>query len=127
MKVITNGLSDKQTGSVMQMIAYTLQAPGLPFPVFVMAFTINGVGIAIQDAQATGYVAALGEGASTKMGILHSAYGLGAFASPLVATQFSQMRHWNLYYLTSLGVATVNTIILSAIFRMRDQDRMLFD
>jgi fucose permease len=108
----------------MQMIAYTLQAPALPFPVFVMSYTINGIGMSIQDAQANGYVAALGEseGASFKMGIMHSVYGIGAFAAPLVATQFSQMERWSLYYLTSLGVATINTVAQSAVFRMKSQD-----
>lgn len=35
-------------GSIFQVIAYTLQAPELPFPVFVMASTLNGIGLALQ-------------------------------------------------------------------------------
>lgn len=30
------------------MIAYTLQSPAPPFPVFVMAYTINGFGAALE-------------------------------------------------------------------------------
>jgi hypothetical protein len=36
------------TGSICQIIAYALQAPAPPFPVFVLSFVINGVGMAIQ-------------------------------------------------------------------------------
>lgn len=75
------------------------------------------------------------------MGILHAVYGtrgltrclalmltiywvagLGAFAAPLVATQFAQMDRWSFHYLTSLGLAVCNTIILAVVFRFRDQD-----
>jgi hypothetical protein len=79
------------------MIAYTLQAPALPFPVFALSYAINGIGMALQvcvlpffrlkyiysylisnskDAQANGYVATLKDNAETKMGILHAAYGM---------------------------------------------------
>ena len=36
------------TGSACQMLAYPLQAGALPFPVFVLAYAINGVGMAVQ-------------------------------------------------------------------------------
>ncbi|KAJ7108525.1 major facilitator superfamily domain-containing protein [Mycena epipterygia] len=79
-------LTDK-LGSICQIIAYALQAPAPPFPVFVLSFVINGVGMAIQDAQANGYIASLKHNPEIKMGLLHGAYGAGALASPLVATQ----------------------------------------
>lgn len=41
-------LLNAAAGSVFQMIAYALQAPAPPFPVFVLSFVINGVGLAIQ-------------------------------------------------------------------------------
>jgi len=60
------------------------------------------------------------------MGVLHAVYGekksrslgssgrhsfffrlgLGAFTSPLVATQFTQLQHWSFHYIVSLGIAT---------------------
>ncbi|KAF9455595.1 major facilitator superfamily domain-containing protein, partial [Collybia nuda] len=112
-------------GSLCQIVAYTLQAPALPFPVFVIAYAINGVGIALQDAQANGFVASLKDNAEAKMGFLHAAYGAGALASPLVATQFSQLRHWSFHFLVSLGIAISNTIVLSAVFRFKNQDECL--
>ncbi|KAJ7267042.1 major facilitator superfamily domain-containing protein [Mycena haematopus] len=112
-------------GSICQIIAYSLQAPAPPFPVFVLSFVINGVGVAIQDAQANGYVASLKHSPEIKMGLLHGAYGAGALASPLVATQFSQLRHWSFHYLASLGVAITNTVLLTFVFRLRTQDECL--
>ncbi|KAJ7609796.1 MFS general substrate transporter [Mycena polygramma] len=112
-------------GSLCQIVAYAIQAPAPPFPVFVLSFVINGVGISIQDAQANGYVAGLKHNPETKMGLLHGAYGAGALVAPIVATQFSQMRQWSFHYLVSLGVAISNTIVLALVFRLKTQDECL--
>ncbi|KAF8628749.1 hypothetical protein AX15_003741 [Amanita polypyramis BW_CC] len=112
-------------GSLCPIIAYSLQAAALPFPVYVMSFTINGIGLALLDAQSSGFVAALKTHAHTKMGILHAAYGAGALCSPLVATQFAQLPHWSFYYLVSLGLAISNFAILSCVFRFKTQDDVL--
>ncbi|KAF9455360.1 major facilitator superfamily domain-containing protein, partial [Collybia nuda] len=127
---IDNGVQGREiqyfaTGSVCQLVAYTLQAPELPFPVFVMAATLNGVGLALQDAQANGFVASIKDNAETKMGILHAVYGLGALAAPLISTQFAQIRRWSFHFLVSIGIAVSNTILLVAVFRFRRQDECL--
>ena len=49
--------------------------------------------------------------------------GLGAFSSPLVATQFSTQHHWSFHYLISLGLSISNIILLTATFRLKTQDR----
>ncbi|PBK59802.1 MFS general substrate transporter [Armillaria solidipes] len=112
-------------GSMFQVIAYALQSAALPFPAFLIAYTINGIGMAFQDAQANGYVACFQNDPETKMGILHAVYGLGALCSPLVATQFAYLPRWSFHYLTSLGVALTNTIFLWAVFRLKTQDDCL--
>ena len=61
----------------MQMIAFSIQASAPPFPSFVIAYTINGFGASLGDAQANGFVANYKDNASAKMGILHAAYGKG--------------------------------------------------
>jgi len=114
-------------GSAAQVIGYALEAPAPPFPVFVLGYCVNGFGISLQDAGANGYVASLQEGSSTRMGILHAVYGVGALSSPLVATQFAQMPRWSFHYLTSLGVALANTIFLVAVIRFRTQEECLMD
>ncbi|KAF9256760.1 MFS general substrate transporter [Marasmius fiardii PR-910] len=108
--------------STLQVIAYTFQSARLPFPVFVLAYTINGVGMAIEDAQCNGFIVALQKNPETKMGLLQGVYGFGAFAAPLVSTQFSQLDQWNFYYLCSLGIAIVNTVLTILVFRLKDQD-----
>lgn len=112
-------------GSTLQIVGYALQAPGPPFPVFVMAYTINGFGIALQDAQSNGYVASIRRNAETKMGIIHAAYGAGAFAGPLISTQFAQIHHWSFHYLVSVGIAISNTVSLSTVFGFKTQDECL--
>ncbi|KAF8877278.1 major facilitator superfamily domain-containing protein [Infundibulicybe gibba] len=122
---LTDRLGFGKVRALCQIVAYTLQAPAPPFPVFVLSYTINGVGLALQEAQAIGYVASLEKSAATHMGFLHAAYGAGALASPLVATQFAQLRHWSFHYLISLGLAISNTSILSTVFKFRTQDECL--
>ncbi|KAH0578292.1 hypothetical protein H2248_003918 [Termitomyces sp. 'cryptogamus'] len=112
-------------GSIFQMVGYMLMVPALPFPAFVVAYAINGVGVALQDAQANGFVASLDTNAEAKMGVLHAVYGAGALCSPLVATQFAQQKHWSLHYLASLGVAIINTLVLIGVFRFKRQDDCL--
>ncbi|KAG6377546.1 major facilitator superfamily domain-containing protein [Boletus reticuloceps] len=126
-------------GSVLQVIGYAIESAALPFPAFVLGYAINGIGLALQDAQANGFVASLKDNAETKMGILHAvscvasgcrahAYhvqGAGALSSPLVATQFAQLPHWSFHYLTLLGIALINTVLLVAVFRLKRQDECL--
>ncbi|KAF9051744.1 MFS general substrate transporter [Panaeolus papilionaceus] len=112
-------------GSCFQIVAYSIQCAAPPFPAFVFAYVINGAGIALQDAQANGFVAVLKENPEAKMGVLHAAYGLGAFAAPLVATQFAQLPRWSFHFLVSLGVSVLNTIVLVMVFRFQGQDECL--
>jgi len=112
-------------GSIAQMIGYAFEASAPPFPVFVLGYCINGFGMSLQDAGANGYVSSWNESTENKMGIMHAVYGLGALCSPLIATQFSEKRHWSFHYLTSLGVAFINTIILSLVLKFRNQDECL--
>jgi len=128
----------------MQMVAFSIKASAPPFPVFVMAFAINGFGASLQDAQANGFVASYKNNAAAKMGIIHAAYGkytycahvstsgllrhgvnslgAGALVSPLIATQFAQLHRWSFHYLTSLAVAMLNTVILICVFKFKTQD-----
>lgn len=48
--------------------------------------------------------------------------GLGALSSPLVATQFSALRHWSFFYLCSLGIAVCAIIGLFSLFRFKRQE-----
>ncbi|KAG2354070.1 major facilitator superfamily domain-containing protein [Suillus spraguei] len=113
------------SGSIIQVIAYTIQAGAFPFPASVLCYVINGVGMALQNAQSNGFVGSLKDNPEVKMAILHAVHGAGALSSPLVATQFAQLPHWSFHYLCSLGVAFVNTVMLIAVFRLKTQDECL--
>ena len=45
--------------------------------------------------------------------------GLGALLAPLVSTHFAQIPRWSFHYLTSLGLAVLNTASLVLAFRGR--------
>jgi len=61
------------------------------------------------------------------MSILHAVYGLGAFSSPLIATQFSKQPRWTFHFLTSMVVALINTWLLLWVCRLKKQDELLRD
>jgi len=60
---------------MVQVVAYAIQAPSPPFPVLLIAYSINGFGLSLQDAQANGLVASFQNKPEEKMGILHAIYG----------------------------------------------------
>ncbi|KAK7039480.1 MFS domain-containing protein [Favolaschia claudopus] len=112
-------------GALMQVVGYSIQAPAPPFPLFLLSFTFNGFGIAVQNAQSNAYVVNLRHSSELYMGMLHASYGAGALCSPLIATRFAQLHHWSFHYLVSLGLALSNVIILALTFRGRTQDEAL--
>ncbi|KAJ3804739.1 MFS general substrate transporter [Lentinula aff. lateritia] len=109
-------------GSLLQLATYAIQSPAPPFPAMVLSFFLAGLGMSLQNAQANGFVGSLKKNKSTKLMMLHASYGLGAFCSPLIATQFSQTRHWSFHYIISCGIAVSNTTVLCAVFRLRRQE-----
>ncbi|TEB09159.1 MFS general substrate transporter [Coprinellus micaceus] len=100
---------------------------GPPFAWFIFFNVVNGIGIALQDSHGNGFVGSLTYSKATKRGIYHAAYGLGAFASPFVATQFSHMNRWSFHYFTSLGLAVCNTFMQAIVFRFRDHSTCLLE
>ncbi|KIY71830.1 MFS general substrate transporter [Cylindrobasidium torrendii FP15055 ss-10] len=111
--------------SLCQVIAYSVMSAGVPFPAYLIMFTINGIGMSLQDAQAVTYTANLKSRPETKMMLVQAAYGAGAFSAPLCATHFSTAHHWSFHYLVSLGLALINSTALLLIFRGADLDTSL--
>ncbi|KAG8869959.1 hypothetical protein FRB97_000566, partial [Tulasnella sp. 331] len=108
--------------AALQVVAYAAMSPAPPFPVLCVFSVVNGFGIALQDAQANTFIASIPRRASTNMGILHAVYGLGAFTSPFIATQFAQMRRWSFHFLVSMFIALLNTGTLLFAFRGKRQE-----
>ncbi|KAJ7583269.1 major facilitator superfamily domain-containing protein [Mycena floridula] len=120
-------------GASLQAIAYAIDASAPPFEVLCLGYAINGIGMAIQDGQANGYVSLMKRNPEKKMGILHAAYGLKLdnFCSPCLprspATQFAQLKRWSFHYLVSLGLALSNVLLLILVFKLRSADACLAD
>ncbi|CAE6455005.1 unnamed protein product [Rhizoctonia solani] len=116
-------------GSLIFLGGYSKQAllyvPAFPFPVMALAFVTKGFGIGLQDALANGFVGALRNDPSTKMGIIHLLYGAGALISPIVATQFAYHPHWLYHYIIPLGIASLNLILLFSTFGFHTQEELL--
>ena len=58
---------------------------------------------------------------STRMGIMHAIYGVGALCSPLVSTQFVRLPRWNFVYLTHVGLVALNALAGALVFRFRSE------
>ncbi|KAL1714221.1 major facilitator superfamily domain-containing protein [Schizophyllum commune] len=111
-------------GSVLQSIAYIMQIPAPVFPVFAVAFFFAGFGLSLQNAGSSSFVGGL-KNPSTMVGIMMSAYGLGAFLAPLVATQFSKLEKWSYFYIITLGLNCANAALILAVFRLRTYNELM--
>ncbi|KAI0703690.1 MFS general substrate transporter [Cerioporus squamosus] len=111
--------------SFILAIGNSLQASGAPFPVFVIAYIFAGYGEAFLDAGSNAFLASLSENTSTKMGIMHAIYGVGAMCAPLVSTQFARLPRWSFVYLVHIGLVTFNAISQMVVFRFRRQNELL--
>ena len=61
-------------GATLQLVAYIMIAPGGPYPIMCISFCMSGFGIALQNAQANGFVGGL-KNSQIKFSILHCSYG----------------------------------------------------
>ncbi|KIJ36995.1 hypothetical protein M422DRAFT_232201 [Sphaerobolus stellatus SS14] len=110
-------------GAILQMIGYCILAPAPPFPVLLLGQTIVGLGEALQNIQSNTFVAAFGS--STKLGLFHGIYGIGALIAPLIATQFAQMPRWSFHWLVGVALAAINVVLLASVFRLRDRNELI--
>ena len=78
--------------------------------------------LVLQDAGSNGYLASLSEDTSTKMGIMHAVYGIGAMCAPLVSTQFASLPRWSFVYLVHIGLAVANGILQAFTFKFKSTE-----
>jgi fucose permease len=108
-------------GAAIQGLGSAIIAFRPPFIAIPMCFAVAGFGIALQDAQYNTYVARL-PGASTKLGIVHALYGVGALASPVAATLLMKAEAPPpLFYFTNLAwcVASMAALLVGFVFGSR--------
>ncbi|KAL2857308.1 putative MFS transporter [Aspergillus pseudoustus] len=100
-------------GAIVQCIGYALICWASPFPLFVAAFYFTGCGVGLQDAQANIFTLSLPK-PHRWLGILHAIYGVGTVVAPLIANALaSSTSYWYRYYLITLGLGVVNTVLLA--------------
>ncbi|KAF9552887.1 MFS general substrate transporter, partial [Agrocybe pediades] len=116
-------------GAVCQICGYALIIPAPPFPLLVCAYVIVGFALSVLSAQANGFVGSLKEHMSTKLGIMHGAYGLGAFTSPFASTYFSRFadHRWAYHFIFSTGFSVLNVVVVVVVFRFRRQEEVLLE
>ncbi|KAI0764596.1 MFS general substrate transporter [Trametes elegans] len=104
--------------SLFQIGAYAMLAPAGPFALICAAHLAVGLALAVQAAQATGYVASLKRHSNVKMGFLHGSYG---------APALRRRPWWSYHYLISAGLYVANTAVLWSVFRGRRQEEIMAD
>ena len=104
-------------GAAVQSLGYGLMFWKPPFPLFIAAFFLTGMGVAYQDAQSNTFTITV-KNSHRWLGILHAAYGVGTVISPLVAnTIAARTPYWHFYYLMTLCLGVINTSLLAWTFR----------
>ncbi|KAJ3818938.1 major facilitator superfamily domain-containing protein [Lentinula raphanica] len=102
--------------SMANMVGSIIIVTSPPFPAFVVALFINGIGACIYDASFAAYTAHFDEGPA--MSLLFAAFGVGALIAPLiVAAMLDHSVSWNMYYYVPLGLSILNIPLLWTIFR----------
>lgn len=101
-------------GAAIQGLASAVIAFRPPFIAIAVCYAFAGFGLALQDAQFNTYIARL-PGATTKLGIVHAIYGVGALLSPVVATLLMKAQTPPpLFYFTNLAwCVTTMTVLLA--------------
>ncbi|KAL4071424.1 major facilitator superfamily domain-containing protein [Scleroderma yunnanense] len=113
-------------GTLFPVVGYAINASAPPFPVFILGYAINGVGMALLDAQANGFVASLRDNPETKMGILHAAYGIPIFLHAALAN-FGVRRRRTIFptHIHTVRSTSALVIPLSHFLRLKTQDECL--
>ncbi|KAI1797081.1 hypothetical protein LXA43DRAFT_1057434 [Ganoderma leucocontextum] len=67
------------------------------------------------------FVASLSGDTSTRMGVMHALYGVGAMCTPLVSTQFAQLPRWSFGYLVHTGLALTSAVFTALTSKFKSQ------
>lgn len=106
----------------IMLAAYIMLVCRPPFPVVVVSFLFLGLGIATNLAPNNVFAANLSN-ATTALGCLHGAYGIGATIGPLIATALVTHHHpWSTFYFVSIAVTLSNLILAFFSYRTYETD-----
>lgn len=114
-------------GCVFSIIMYAIVLSGGPYPLIVVGFFFNGLGLANVLAQANIFLSKLDK-SSLYLSYFHGTYGLGATISPLIATTMvNNGIKWHYFYLIILGMMTCNAVNTWFAFKNADVDLKPWD
>ncbi|GKT70425.1 MFS efflux transporter [Colletotrichum tofieldiae] len=90
-------------------LAYAPILAQAPFPLVVVSFFMIGFGMSLTLAVNNVFCGSLRQ-ATTALGFLHGAYGMGGTVGPLIATALvtAARARWSMYYVIPLGLAIFN-------------------
>ncbi|EFQ34741.1 major facilitator superfamily transporter [Colletotrichum graminicola] len=94
-----------------------------PFPLVVVSFFVIGFGISLNLAVNNVFCGSLRQ-ATTALGFLHGAYGIGGIVGPLIATALvtAARTRWSMYYVIPLALAIFNGAFSAWSFRDYDSE-----
>ncbi|CAI4212348.1 unnamed protein product [Parascedosporium putredinis] len=106
-------------GTLFVALVYLVNFAGWLTAAFTVAHVTSflGMGATFMGAQVNTFAAGL-QNAHRWLGVVHAAYGFGAFITPMVATTLaSKTTYWHYYYLVLLGASVANMGLLFFAFR----------
>jgi fucose permease len=105
-------------GAGIQVVAHALRCWTPPFPLFVVTFFLQAVGMAYNESHANTFVASL-KSAHRPLGFIHAMYALGTLVSPFVATGIASAvpNRWAIYYVYLVGIGVLNMLAVGITFR----------
>lgn len=90
------------------------------YPLFVMVYVFNGIGVGLLDASFNFMLGGLVD-SNELLGILHGCYGLGCLISPVLITSLLQKQtgpwSWNQVYMLLCTYGAIGTILIIILFR----------
>ncbi|KAF9028858.1 major facilitator superfamily domain-containing protein [Rhodocollybia butyracea] len=102
--------------SIVNVVGSAIVISSPPFPIFVIALFLIGIGVCIYDASFAAFTAHFDEGPA--MSLLFAAFGLGALIAPLVVVALLDNNvPWNIYYYVPLAISILNIPFLWIISR----------
>ncbi|KAF1978855.1 MFS general substrate transporter [Bimuria novae-zelandiae CBS 107.79] len=114
--------------AVIGPVLHTLAAVGIaahpPFPLVLVAFVVNAMGVGLVDGSWCAWAGGL-ERANVVSGLLHGSYSAGAAVGPFATGLWiaRTARPWWEWYYVLAGVSILELIILMAAFRREDASR----
>lgn len=108
---------------IFQITAYSIMTARPIFPLMCIGFYINGMGMSLINAQGNAILSMMHN--PTAMGFAHASYGAGALVAPLISTQFAKRPRWSLHYSVLLGVALLDLVACTFVFKGKGHEEVL--